>query len=83
MTQFDSYQSPFSWRYGSPEMRRIWGEVNKRLIWRRLWVTMADAQTEWGMVTRKQADDLKAHMTDVDVPRALEIEKVILSRPHG
>ena len=46
MTSFESYQSPFSWRYGSPEMRTIWGEENKRLLWRKLWVTMAEAQTD-------------------------------------
>jgi adenylosuccinate lyase len=75
MNPFESYQSPFSWRYGSPEMRSIWGEVNKRLIWRRLWVAMAEAQTGWGLVTREQVQDLKEHMGDVDVTRALEIEK--------
>ena len=62
MTTFESYQSPFSWRYGSPEMRKIWGEENKRLIWRKLWVTMAEAQTEWGLVTREQVQDLKEHI---------------------
>ena len=75
MSSFEEYQSPFSWRYGSPEMRRIWGEENKRLLWRRLWVSMAEAQTEWGLVTREQVEDLKAHMGAVDVALALEFEK--------
>jgi adenylosuccinate lyase len=74
---FDRYQSPFSWRYGSPEMRKIWGEENKRLIWRKLWVAMADAQTGWGLVTREQVKDLQVHMNEVDVAHALEIEKDI------
>ena len=77
MTTFESYQSPFSWRYGSPEMRKIWGEENKRLNWRKLWVAMAEAQTGWGLVTREQVEDLKEHMGAVDVARALEIEKNI------
>lgn len=77
MTTFESYQSPFSWRYGSPEMRAIWGEENKRLVWRRLWVAMAEAQVEWGLATSEQVEDLKAHMKDVDVAQALEIEKSI------
>ncbi|MDP2966549.1 MAG: adenylosuccinate lyase [Pelolinea sp.] len=75
MISFESYQSPFSWRYGSPEMRKIWGEENKRLIWRKLWVAMAEAQTGWGLVTREQVQDLKEHMSEVDVARAFEIEK--------
>ena len=77
MTMFDNYQSPFSWRYGSPDMRAIWGEKNKRLIWRKLWVTMAEAQKEWNLVTAEQIGDLKNHMGDVDVAQALEIEKTI------
>ena len=77
MTTFESYQSPFSWRYGSPQMRKIWGEENKRLNWRKLWVAMAEAQTGWGLVTREQVEDLKEHMGAVDVARALEIEKNI------
>jgi adenylosuccinate lyase len=75
MTTFESYQSPFSWRYGSPEMRSVWGEENKRLLWRKLWVAMAEAQTAWKLVTAEQVQDLKDHMRDVDVPRALKIEK--------
>ena len=77
MTGFASYQSPFSWRYGSPEMRAIWGEENKRIIWRRLWVAMAEAQTEWDLVTAEQVQELKEHMRAVDVARALEIEAEI------
>ncbi len=75
MTDFDNYQSPFSWRYGSPQMRRVWGEKNKRLTWRKLWVTMAKAQVEMKLVTREQVQDLENHALDEDVPRALEIEK--------
>ncbi len=75
MIDFEDYQSPFSWRYGSPEMRSIWGEKNKRLIWRKLWVALAEAQMDQGLVTGEQVQDLKAHMSEVDVVRALEIEK--------
>ena len=75
MTSFESYQSPFSWRYGSPEMRAIWSEENKRLTWRRLWVTMAEVQTGWKLVTAEQVQELRDHMRDVDVSRALEFEK--------
>jgi adenylosuccinate lyase len=74
---FDIYQSPFSWRYGSPEMRAIWGEMNKRRTWRRLWVCLAEAQSESGLVTPDQLQDLKAHQEDVDIDRALRIEAEI------
>ncbi len=69
-----NYQSPFSWRYGSPEMRRVWSEENKRLSWRRLWVALAEAESDWNLVTRAQVEDLKAHAGEIDLPRSLEIE---------
>ena len=75
MTDFETYQSPFTWRYGSPEMRVIWSEAGKRRLWRKLWVAMAEAQIPFGLVTREQADELAAHSEDIDVSRTLEIEK--------
>ncbi|MGB6423128.1 MAG: lyase family protein, partial [Anaerolineales bacterium] len=74
---YTSYLSPFTWRYGSPEMRHIWSEVNKRLLWRRLWVALAEVQTEFGLVNQEQLADLRTHMGEVDVERALEIEAEI------
>jgi adenylosuccinate lyase len=74
---FNTYQSPFSWRYGSPEMRYIWSEVNKRKIWRRIWVSLAEIQSEYGFVTREQVADLQTHMDEINIKRALEFEKVI------
>lgn len=74
---FDTYQSPFTWRYGSQAMRQIWSEVNKRMLWRRLWVTLAEVQADFGLVTAEQVADLRQHMKLVDMPRALEIEAEI------
>ncbi|HSB66006.1 MAG TPA: adenylosuccinate lyase [Anaerolineales bacterium] len=75
--EYETYLSPFTWRYGSPEMRRTWSEVYKRKIWRRLWVTLAEAQAEFGLVRIDQVADLRAHIDHVDMPRALEIEAEI------
>ncbi len=77
MHNFDSYVSPFSWRYGSEEMRRIWSETNKRLLWRKIWTALATAQIEYGLVTPEQARDLEQHQDDINIPRALEIEAQI------
>ena len=74
---YSSYLSPFSWRYASPEMRQIWSETNKRRLWRFLWVTLAEVQAEYGLVSPEQAADLSAHMEEIDVARALEIEAEI------
>jgi adenylosuccinate lyase len=76
-TNYEIYQSPFSWRYGSQAMRQIWSEVYKRKLWRRLWVTLAEVQAEFGLVSADQVADLRQHMKMVDVVRALKVEAEI------
>ena len=73
----NTYLSPFTWRYGSQEMRRIWSEEHKRRLWRRIWVALAEAQHEAELVTAEQLADLRAHEDQVDVARAHEIEAEI------
>ena len=38
-------------------MREIWSLAHQRLIWRRIWVALASAQREAGLVTDEQVDD--------------------------
>lgn len=77
MINYENYLSPFTWRYGSPEMRRLWSENTKRLLWRRMWLALAEVQGEFGLLSPEQLDDLRTHVNDVDVVRALEIEAEI------
>ncbi|HTX90515.1 MAG TPA: adenylosuccinate lyase [Anaerolineales bacterium] len=77
MPDFETYLSPFTWRYGTPAMRSLWSEENKRLLWRRIWVALAEVQAEFGLVTPEQVADLRSHMEQIDLPRALEIETEI------
>ena len=78
MMEFETYLSPFTWRYGTPAMRRLWSEHYKRILWRQLWVTLAEVQVEFGLVSPEQISDLRAHQEDIDIPHALEIEEEIL-----
>jgi adenylosuccinate lyase len=55
-------------------MRAIWSEVHKRQLWRRIWVALADAQAQFGLVTPEQVADLKVHTDQIDIERALQIE---------
>jgi adenylosuccinate lyase len=73
----DPYVSPFTWRYGTPEMREIWSELNARRLWRHIWVALARAQSRYGLVTAEQVDNLAAHQDDVDFARSREIEAEI------
>ncbi len=77
MPDYETYQSPFTWRYASAEMRQVWSEHNKRLLWRRIWVELARAQSAYGLVSPAQVADLEQHAAAIDIPRALAIEAEI------
>ncbi len=77
MDNFNTYQSPFSWRYASPQMREIWSEVYKRKLWRKIWVALANVQSTYDLVTPDQVEDLKSHQDQINIQRALEIEEEI------
>lgn len=72
---FSSYQSPFSWRYASTEMRELWSEEYKIKLWRRVWVALAQAQHEAGLLTKAEIIDIKKHATTIDIDRIFAIEK--------
>ena len=74
MYDHETYLSPLTWRYGSDEMRRVWSMVHTRRLWRRIWVALAEAQAELGLVRPEQVADLRAHVDDVDIERAHQIE---------
>jgi adenylosuccinate lyase len=69
-----TYLSPFTWRYGSAAMRELWSETHKRRLWRRIWLALAKAQSALGLVTAEQVSDLRAHLEQVDIERAHQIE---------
>lgn len=74
---FDTFLSPFTYRYGSPAMRAIWSERHKRALWRRFWVALAEAESEVGLVSAEQVADLRAHAHAVDIDAAHRIEAEI------
>ena len=70
----DPYLTPFTWRYGSPEMREIWSEQTTRHLWRRIWVALARVQNRYGLVSAEQLTDLEAHAGEVDFDRSRAVE---------
>lgn len=74
---FNIYQSPFSWRYGTEEMRQIFSEINKRKIWRKLWVQLATEQQKAGLLTSAELEDIKKNAVIIDIEKSHEIEKEI------
>jgi len=73
----ETFLSPFTWRYGSPAMRRIWSEAHRRRLWRRVWIALARAQMAAGLVRPEQVAELEAHAEAVDLERAEQIEQEI------
>jgi adenylosuccinate lyase len=74
---FTTYLSPFTWRYGSQQMRKIWSEIYKRQLWRKIWVAIAKAQHKEGLVSKEELDDLIKHKDNIDIEVSHEIEKEI------
>ena len=56
----DTFISPYTWRYGSSEMREVFSEVHKRKLLRRVWIALAKAEMRAGLVTESQLEELIA-----------------------
>jgi adenylosuccinate lyase len=72
-----AYASPFSWRYGSEELRALFSERKRRILWRAVWIALAESQLRSGLVTQAELDDLRAHGEQIDLDAALAIEHEI------
>ncbi|MFN2207558.1 MAG: adenylosuccinate lyase, partial [Candidatus Promineifilaceae bacterium] len=73
MSNYDTYISPFTWRYASKEMRQIWSEAHRRRLMRRVWISLAAAQHQAGLVSAEQLADLESQQDNIDIERAMEI----------
>jgi len=70
------YESPFSARWASEEMKRLWGAQRKFSTWRRLWLALAEAEKELGLdISDEQIAQMKAHLDDIDFKAAAAYEK--------
>ncbi|MBQ0072368.1 MAG: adenylosuccinate lyase [Spirochaetales bacterium] len=72
-----TYISPYTWRYGSEEMKEIFSEVHKRKLLRRVWIALAKAECKAGIVTEAQVKELEEHKDEINIQRATEIENMI------
>jgi len=77
MSYQKTYQSPFSWRYGSQQMREIWGEFHTRLLWREVWASLAEVQVGYKLVTDEQAAEIRSKVEDIDLDLSSEVEEDI------
>lgn len=81
----DTYTSPLSERYASKEMKEVFSPDMKFRTWRKLWIALAEAENELGLlgsdgtpaVTKEQIDELKKHSDDINYEDAKAREKLV------
>ncbi len=72
----DQYRSPLVTRYASPEMVRLWSPLRRAVLWRRLWVALAEAQAELGLpITEEQLDQMRRAVDQVDLEQVARYER--------
>jgi len=77
MENFANYESVFSWRYGSNEMRELFSEEKTRKLWRKCWAALAKAQKDEGLVSAEELKEIEKNAEKIDVEKARRIEKEI------
>lgn len=81
----DKYTSPLSERYASSQMQYIFSPDKKFKTWRRLWIALAEAENELGLldengnpaVTQEQIEELKSQADNINYDVAKEREKLV------
>ena len=60
-------------------MRRLFSEIATRATWRRVWLALAEAEAEKGLMTQEELEDIRSYAdaSKVDLKRAHEIERQI------
>ena len=72
------YANPLVTRYASHDMSEIFSEEEKIVLWRRLWVALAESEKELGLgITDRQIEELKQNVTNLNLDVAHEREKVV------
>jgi adenylosuccinate lyase len=79
MSHADLYDNPLITRYAGRAMAELWGPQRKFSTWRRLWLALAEAQHELGLlandgatprISAAQLVQMRAHLDDIDFARA-------------
>ncbi|HEY7461967.1 MAG TPA: adenylosuccinate lyase [Gemmatimonadota bacterium] len=71
----NQYESPLLTRYASPEMSAIFSERSTVLLWRRIWLALAESERELGVpIAEEQIAALRANLERIDFARAAELE---------
>jgi len=84
MNPSQTFDNPLVDRYAGEKMAQLWSPQRKFSTWRRLWLALAEAEHELGLLTedgtrprisQAQLDELRSHLDDIDLIRANEHER--------
>ena len=74
----DKYISPFSTRYASAEMQKVFSEDFKFITWRKLWIALAKAERTLGLpITDMQIKEMERNLHDINYEVAELREKEV------
>src|SRR5580700_1001221 len=78
------YDNPLITRYDGADMAELWGAQRKHSTWRRLWLALAEAESELGLtaddgktprIRPEQLDEMRQHLDDIDFAAATKHEQ--------
>ncbi len=76
--KYCSYQSPLSERYPSAEMKYLFSPDKKFKTWRKLWLALAEAESELGLpITQLQLDEMRSNLEDINFDTAARRESEV------
>jgi adenylosuccinate lyase len=76
--ELERFEHPLASRYASKPMVRLLSPLYRQQVWRRLWIALAEAQSELGLpVTEAQIAELRASQDAVDLQSIAKHESVL------
>jgi adenylosuccinate lyase len=74
--EFTRYHSPFTSRYGSPEMLYNFSDENRMRTHRKIWIALAEAQRSLGLpINKQQIAEMKRNQDRINYKRIIDWEK--------
>lgn len=74
----DIYNNPLITRYSSREMAENFSDDKKFILWRKLWIALAESEKELGLnITEEQINDLKKYENNINYSVAEAFEKEV------
>jgi len=72
----DTYSSPLSARYASRAMLELWSAQERHLLWRQLWIALAESEMELGIdIPQSAIAEMRAAAANIDFEAAAKYEQ--------